>query len=420
MRCVKKYLGVFATHPIQYSVPLWRKLAARDDVRVHVWYANDFSLRPTVDREFGIPVKWDVPLLEGYPSSFMKNVARKPGTAHGFWCVNCPEIAGIIRDEPLDAILIAGYSRYFEWQVLRAARRKRIPVMLRGDSREGAGVRKRWLFETTRWCILRYLVYDRMAIGLAVGQYMRRHFARHGLADSQIVMSPHCIDDDLFEGQRRTFGPMRDQIRDELGIPRDAFVVLFCAKFVPVKQPLLLPEAMSHMRNRKQAWAIVVGEGEMRPQIEGAYRSAIGDRAKLVGFINQSRLGRYYAASDVFAMTSHKETWGLVINEAMIMGTPVVMSNKLGCREDLLVEGKTAISFPFDQPAALAAVLDRLMENPELRAQLSAGAREHIRMYSPDAAVEGIVEGMRRACKGPWPAGTPSPARRALPEGASA
>lgn len=391
---MKHYLGVFATHPIQYHVPLWRKLAARDDVRIHVYYASDDSVRGAVDRDFGVPVAWDVPLLEGYPYTFLRNVSRKPSVAGGFWGVNCPEVRRIIARERFDAVLAHGYANYFAWQVFGAAWRRGVVSMIRGDTREGAGIGRQRYFEMARSAVLRQL-YRRVTVGLAVGEYMRRHFAKHGMAPERIVDCPHCVDTDLFETARAELLPQREVIRAELGIPSDAVVLLFTGKLIPRKQPLLLAAGLEAMRHKDRVWLLVAGDGELREQAEAASRRALGDRVTFLGFVNQTQLPRCYVASDVFVMASLKETWGLVVNEAMTMGLPVVLSDRIGCREDLLLEGRTGLSFPHDDPRALAACLDQLVSDAELRKRMGQQAREHIGRYSSNAAVEGIVAGIR-------------------------
>lgn len=70
------YLGIFSTHPIQYQAPLWRKLCARENLRIHVYYGSDSSVRGEIDREFCVPVKWDVPLLAGYECGFSPSMRR--------------------------------------------------------------------------------------------------------------------------------------------------------------------------------------------------------------------------------------------------------------------------------------------------------------------------------------------------------
>lgn len=385
-------LGIFATHPIQYHVPLWRKLASMDDLDVRVYYASDLSLRGEVDPGFGRPVKWDVPLLEGYESRFLHNRSKNPGPENGFRGLNCPETGRIIREGGFDAILIHGYSHLFEWQVFRAAWRSHVPILLRGDCREGAGIRKGALLEMIRGTILR-LLYRRIAVGLSVGKYMRRHFSRLGMPDERIVDCPHCIDSELAGSQRDQWQPRRKALREELGIGAEDIVLLFCGKFCTRKNPLLIPRALEQI-DHKRFFPVFVDAGELTKELETSLDKVCPGRYAMPGFVNQSMLGKYYVLSDLMVLPSFKETWGLVVNEAMEYGLPCIVSDRVGCREDLVIPGETGYIIPSDDAEALAGVLAEIADDPEKLKPLSARSAEHIRNFSSDRAVEGIRKGL--------------------------
>ncbi|MCB9853115.1 MAG: glycosyltransferase family 4 protein [Phycisphaerales bacterium] len=390
------YLGIFTTHPIQYQVQLYRMLSERDDIRVRVYYASDSSLKGEVVPDFNCEIKWDVPLLDGYESIFMKNVAKNPGPTTGFWGMNCPDIPEIMRSEKFDAILTHGYNKWFHLQVLRGAWRCRIPVMMRGDSREGANVRKSGVFEAARDLALRTL-YRRVAIGLSVGTYMRRHFARLGMSDRQIVDCPHCVDDQRFEREREAWLPRRASRRAELGIPEDALVLLFSGSLIPRKNPCLLADALGAIPSLDNVWLLMVGDGPLMEEASRRLKAVLGERVVMLGFVNQLDLAQYYTISDVHVFPSRHETWGLVVNEAMIFDMPSIVTDRVGCREDLVIPDKTGYIVPNEDSAALAAAIKRYVDDPSLAARQGLAARELVRRFSSQAAVDGIVEGVRRA-----------------------
>jgi len=120
-------LGIFASHPIQYQVPLWRMLAERLDVKV--FYYSDISCRGGLDPGFGIPVKWDIPLLEGYTSTFIRPGSDLSNPSR----MTIPDLKRIFQSEAFDWILINGYTYGFELQIARQARRFNVKVILRGE-----------------------------------------------------------------------------------------------------------------------------------------------------------------------------------------------------------------------------------------------------------------------------------------------
>src|SRR5215211_6106940 len=117
-------VGVLATHPIQYYAPLYRALAARMDLDVF------FSHRQTASDQaaagFGVAFDWDGPLLDGYRSRFLTNVARSPAVDR-FWGCNTPEIGGLIETGNFNAFIVHGWSTFSYWQAMSACWRTRTP-----------------------------------------------------------------------------------------------------------------------------------------------------------------------------------------------------------------------------------------------------------------------------------------------------
>jgi glycosyltransferase involved in cell wall biosynthesis len=120
---------------------------------------------------------------------------------------------------------------------------------------------------------------------------------------------------------------------------------LFCAKLQPWKRPLELLEAFS-CAGVPNAFLVFAGDGPQRVEMEErAHDLGIADRVKILGFVNQSQLPETYRASDLFVLPSDYEPFGLVVNEAMLCGCPVVVSDKVGAQQDLVTHGKPDVFF---------------------------------------------------------------------------
>jgi glycosyltransferase involved in cell wall biosynthesis len=93
--------------------------------------------------------------------------------------------------------------------------------------------------------------------------------------------------------------------------------------------------------------------------------------------------------------SDHGETWGLVVNEAMACGLPAIVSDQVGCAEDLVLEGSTGLVSPVGQPAALAVAMGRMAADPAAAARMGATARERVNTdFSVRNAAEGILAGL--------------------------
>src|SRR5258708_2766347 len=137
-------LGILASHPIQYHAPWFRALAKELDLEVF------FAHRPSAQEQgigFGGAFQWDVDLLSGYQHRFLENKARDPGVNHFFGC-DTSQIRDVIcgspdngepitdnaRRSPFDAFIVCGWNLKCYWQAIRACRRNKIPILVRGDS----------------------------------------------------------------------------------------------------------------------------------------------------------------------------------------------------------------------------------------------------------------------------------------------
>lgn len=371
---------------------MWRMLASTPGVSVHVYYASDHSVRGAVDEKFGVPLKWDVPVLAGYPHSFMNRRSLLENRIH-FFRHDRKDVNDILKKGEFDAALIFAYDSLLQLRVLRAANRAKIPIMLRADNLDGTNPKRSLAKATARRYILKWL-YRRMDAMLGVGAYTQRHYLEHGVPAERIFFSPHCVDDQLFEEQRAAFAGLRDEIRNKLGFGPGDFVFLFVGKMIEIKNPLLLAEALKRLPDLQRMGFLAVGDGKLRAAFEHRTRDCLGDRAVFTGFVNQSELGRYYTSADAMILSSRSETWGLVVNEAQIFGLPVIVSDKVGCREDLVIQGETGYVFPSGDAAALAEAMSRLSLDRENARRMGEQGRKLARNYRVEDAVNGIVKAL--------------------------
>ena len=124
------------THPVQYSAPIFRRLAEHPQLEIQVAYCSMQGAEPRRDPGFGIDVKWDVPLLEGYAWVSLPNRSPVPKADSFFGLVN-PGIWGLISGGKFDAVvLFTGYVCASFWIALAAAKWNRIPVFFGTDAHE--------------------------------------------------------------------------------------------------------------------------------------------------------------------------------------------------------------------------------------------------------------------------------------------
>jgi glycosyltransferase involved in cell wall biosynthesis len=154
-----------------------------------------------------------------------------------------------------------------------------------------------------------------------------------------------------------------------------------------------LVEAFARVRAETPCWLLVAGDGPLRPDVEALVARLGVPDVLMPGFLNQGELPEAYAAADLFVLPSKlHETWGLVVNEAMNFGLPVIVSDKVGCGEDLVSRRRNGFVVPHGSSAALAGAIATLVRDPSLRERFGAESRRIIDRYSIRAAADGIVE----------------------------
>ena len=120
-----------------------------------------------------------------------------------------------------------------------------------------------------------------------------------------------------------------------------------------------------------------------------------------VGFKNQTELPKYYAIADVFVLPSQTgETWGLVVNEAMCFGLPIIASDIIGCAPDLVRHGENGFVFPSGNKEKLSDSIQDLISNQEKRMRFGNESLKIIQGYNYDKDVEGILSALDPSISG--------------------
>lgn len=381
-------IGVFATHPVQYQVPLWRALARSPGADAAVYYFSDHGVRESLDRDFGRPVAWDVDLLAGYRSSFLR---RNTGvsTSRG---VRVPDCDRLLLNERFDWVVLTSYAHEFERQLARLKKRHGYRIFLRAEltDERPIGRFRRLLTGPLRTAYLRWF-YGRVDAFGVIGSAAAAHLARFSISAERCFPSPYCIDTDFFEAQVQ--GAQRTHCRTSLGFGAENTVLLFSGKLIPRKAPALLLEAAARLP--AETMVVLLGDGELRPGLERRFRPLLGRRLLMPGFVNQSELAPYFAAADVFVLPSRFETWGLVANEAMQFGLPVVLSTGVGCRHDLAVGESARLVFREGDPHALRERIAWLMSHRDAATRMGVEGRQRVLgPFSAQTAYEGLARGL--------------------------
>jgi glycosyltransferase involved in cell wall biosynthesis len=392
---LSKTLVILETHPVQYHAPVYRK-AAEMGVPLEVVYGSDFSLRGYRDKEFGANFAWDKDLTEGMRCRFLEPEAGS------FEEVTGKGIGQALDEIRPQAALLCGYNHPLDRVAFQECRKRGIPILLRAETTDHA-VKRSWLRNRLRDWKLR-VIYRECAMVLPIGKRSRDHYRRLGVPEEKMVDSPYCVDESSFHFDEASRSSLRPQGKERLGIqdsgyrirgshPETAWI-LFSGKLVERKGPDLLVEAAGGLRKEGLNVGLVFcGSGEMEAALKKRCAD-LGLPAVFLGFINQSGLSEIYHACDLFCLPSRRgETWGLVVNEALLHGLPVVVSEAVGCAPDLVRAGQVGEVFATGDRRSLAEVLQKVMGDG-LQSERRNMCRKAVKEYSTERAAEGILEAL--------------------------
>jgi glycosyltransferase involved in cell wall biosynthesis len=388
-------LAYLVSHPIQYQAPLLRRIAREPGLDLTVLFGSDFSVRGYQDRGFGVEVQWDVPLLEGYRSLFLPRL-RDTGTVSAA----SPLSRGILRrlrrpdgSPAFDALWVHGYASVNALHGILAANALGIPVLLRAES---------WLADRPRSAstlaakrlFLRAL-RPAIAATLPIGSRNRDYWAHYFGDDMPQFPMPYAVDNGFFA--RRAAAADLPALRRDLNLAADRPIILFASKLQERKRAADLLEAYARLCTAAPAAApylLIVGDGEERARLEARAHQishARGlDSIRFTGFRNQSELPGFFALADVFVLPSRHEPWGLIVNEAMAAGCPVIVSDEVGAHADLVTNGREGFVFPVGDIPALTRALEQVLASPDRAREMGSAARRRIAHWDFEADVRGL------------------------------
>ena len=375
------------THPIQYFAPLYAHLTDRCGLETTALYLSDFSLKGGADPGFRRAVTWDVDLLAGYEARFMGARAGRRRIG-GFFSMVAPELWGEIRHGGYDAVIVHGHNLAAHHIAQAAAIASRTPVFTRGETH--LGLKTSRLKGLLRGPLLKthYAGFDGF---LAIGSANAAYYRAMGVAEDRIFPVPYTVDNARFIAAGAAARGERAALRARLGMDPDLPAVLYASKFDRRKRPDDLLGAYAALRaGGAAAQLVLVGTGLMEDALKCRVAAEGIPDVVFPGFVNQSELPGVYAASDVFVLPSDNEPWGLVVNEAMCAGLPVVLSAEIGSAPDLVADGVNGATFAAGDVAGLAAALRPILTDAELRARMGAASRARIHEWSYVECGQGI------------------------------
>jgi glycosyltransferase involved in cell wall biosynthesis len=377
------------SHPVQYRAPVFRELAQQRPGRLLVIYLSDCSVRGHRDAGFGIQMRWNTPLLSGYPFRVLNNERGVP--LSGFRSLHGKGLFGLLLQMRPEAVLFSQFAYQFEWTAYLACLLLGIPIWLRTETQDEAFARSTPK-EICRSLIYR-IVYAPIARVFYIGELNRRHYLAHDVPPRKLTPARYCVPDPWAAMTAEEMLSRRSKLRADLGIGEDICLVAFVGKLTQKKNPGLLLRAWRELPREiaGRVRLIFVGSGELEESLR-KFAAEANLPVTFAGFINQAELPDYYLAADVLVLPSNRagETWGLVVNEGLLAGCAVIVTDAVGCHREFGTWERVRV-IPEDCPSACANAISDLLGFP----RVFDWCRQAMHAYSIDAAAAGIAQWLR-------------------------
>ncbi|HEX6879639.1 MAG TPA: glycosyltransferase family 4 protein, partial [Terriglobales bacterium] len=180
------------------------------------------------------------------------------------------------------------------------------------------------------------------------------------------------------------------------GIPNEQVLFVFVGRLIDQKGMDTLLEAFRlAAADVPQMGIAFVGDGPERRTVEEAAREYPG-RIWVAGREGSIGVVSWLRSSDAFVLPSRDEHWGLVVNEAMVCGLPVVVSDACGCVDDLVFSGRNGFSFPVDDSRRLAEIIVQLAKNDSERRAMGRESEKIISPWTIERQAEAIRSSLVR------------------------
>jgi glycosyltransferase involved in cell wall biosynthesis len=358
-----------------YRIPVFNALARMERIDLHVIFLAETD--PT-QRQWAIhkdEIHFSYEVLPSW--------RRRFGPYHVL--LNTEASLALRRARP-QVMVCGGYNYLASWQSLWWARRHGVPFLLWVESTAEDRRNRHSLIEFLKTKFMRGC--DAFIVA---GKSSREYVRSFGAGTDVIFVAPDAVDSRFFAAQAEAARRNDAARRRALGLPSRFF--LFAGRLVTEKGVFDLLQAYNALPSqlRTEIGLVFAGEGPARGELEHRAASFSPGVVQFTGFAQREELASYYGLAEIFVFPTHTDPWGLVVNEAMACGLPIICSSAAGCAADLVEDGWNGRVVSPGEPDVLASAMYELAQNGELRARMAEHSQERIEAHSPETCAAGIA-----------------------------
>lgn len=373
---LKRRLVIITEIIAPYRIPVFNALAENDDIALHVIFLseNDPTMRQWHIYKDEIRFSYEVLASRRWEIAGYKLLVN-----HG--------ITRALRTAAPEVVVCGGYNYLASWQTLSWAKKQHVPLLLWSES-NSRDVRLN--NPAVEFLKKRFLAACR---GFVVpGISPKAYLEELGVGDRPIFTAPNAVDNAFFGKKGQEAKEAEAMVRARHGLPARFFLCV--GRLIPPKGVFDLLEAYAQLDPslRTEVGLVFVGDGSAREELIERARQIQPGTVQCFGFTHREELPEFYGLAEAFVFPTHSDPWGLVVNEAMACGLPIVASSVAGCVPDLVEDAWNGFVLPPGKVAPLVGAMEILATQPDLREKMAMRSSERIQHYSPRAWASGMAE----------------------------
>lgn len=352
-------IALITNIPAPYRIPVYEEVANKmgDDFLVF------FSAKKEPNRS------WNLGKLK-FNHIFLRENIRNKKDGYNY-IHNNPEIITNLRKFNPDVVITTGFNptHLYSWLYTMLFLKKHIPMT---DGTLYSEKHLSWLHK-----IVRKMVFKTSKAFIGASKNSLELYKSYGMAEEELFQSHLCVNNERFKNQKSFWDREYD--------------LMFSGQFTERKLPFLFAEVAERVSKEiSNLNVLILGDGPLKKEFFEKLDHS-GVTYHYAGFISQEELPAYYSNARLFLFTTRLDPWGVVVNEAMASGTPVITTPYAGVVDDLIIDRENGYVLDIDGKAWADKAV-KVLKNPDLWQQLSDNAKESVKKFNFENAAQGIID----------------------------
>ncbi len=343
-------IAIVISHPIQHFCPQYVSFTQNKSIEFKVFFASALGFKSYVDTNFKKEISWSNLNLDKFDHQFLNRDAIIQPDKN----LDAPSLEEELNKYRPSLVFTYGYFQKLQRRTYRWAIKNKVPIAYISDSE--LRHKRNELKEFIKSIYLRKY-FSKINYFLSMGNANEAYYQKNGVPSKKIIRMHYPIDWETYKHSFLQKEMLRDKIRGQYGIAHENIVLSVVGKLVAWKNQDHIIDAMKLLENDGiYINLFILGSGEMKEAWELKAKELKKSRVHFTGFVNVEELPAYYAASDIYVHPASLEPHSVAISEAIMMGCPVILSNRCGSygESDDVQESKNGYVFEFGNIKDLA------------------------------------------------------------------